>query len=482
MLSLRIGCLYLLVIIFLGNSSCKKSFLDNPDRRFILRQDYIVDLRSMNEYMNGVYVMLGESFYDGYNVVYADLVADNIKPFVGSSEALMPHYNWAQQPDETMGSSQSGEVLNMNALWTSGYKIVRACNFILENVDRFSSENHEKAGSIKGQAYALRGLVHFVLVNVFSQPYGSTLTGSHDGIPYVTSSDWTAKVSRNSVAEVYTKIMEDLRASIPILQEKGGSTLVMNKVAAKALLARVALFKGDYEAAKMYANEVSLQVPIMNGSNYPSKLFTTEETEALFQLPPAWVGVGGDKYYTRYVGMHFEYPRLNFVATKDIAALLTENETDRRSSWVKLKDGDWYITKYPTDVIPGFPVGTLSYYQTVLRSSEMYLILAEAHSRLGNDDSARFYLDGIRKRANPAAESSVASGSALIDSIYKERRKELAFEGMRMFDLLRCKKGVTREDAISQSAKALPYPSPRAISPIPSLDVSLSGLHQNAGY
>ncbi|WEK35463.1 MAG: RagB/SusD family nutrient uptake outer membrane protein [Candidatus Pseudobacter hemicellulosilyticus] len=96
--------------------------------------------------------------------------------------------------------------------------------------------------------------------------------------------------------------------------------------------------------------------------------------------------------------------------------------------------------------------------------------------------TARKYLDAIRMRSNPEIVPIDAVESALIDSIYKERRKELSFEGIRMYDLQRWNKGVHRKDAKLSSATDLNYPSDKSIAPIPLQDVRYAGLLQNKGY
>ncbi|WP_315816497.1 RagB/SusD family nutrient uptake outer membrane protein [Paraflavitalea speifideaquila] len=75
---------------------------------------------------------------------------------------------------------------------------------------------------------------------------------------------------------------------------------------------------------------------------------------------------------------------------------------------------------------------SIDYYPPIIRSSEMYLTAAEASAKINDDNTAKFYLNAIRKRADPTIADITATGNALIDSIYKERRKELCFEGFRM--------------------------------------------------
>jgi len=455
-------------------TSCKKGFLDVPDKTALIRQDYVVDLKSTEEFLNGVYVILARDFHSKALVeIYPDLIADNIKPVNIASTVLSPQYNWLQ----VAGVSGS----NMDDRWCFGYQLIRSCSFVIEKAEEFRNQNPEKADDMKAQALAMRAFIHSTLVSIFSQAFNFTANGSHPGIPYVTVSDYTQPVTRNTVAEVYNGMIQDLNNAIPLFGTGTVNPLFMNRNAAKGLLARVYLYKGDYLQAKNAAREVGTRVPIMTGSSYPSKLFTTEETETLFQLPPVSNLVGGALYATNFQGAYYVNPK-NFLATADIGLLLSQRSTDVRKAWVTLNAGNWNITKYPVNLIPGFPNTSASYYQTLLRSSEMYLTAAEAYAQLNNIDSARFYLDAIRQRADVTALPTTATGAALLELIYEERRKELAFEGLRMYDLLRWKRAVNRVDALSPSVQQLPYPSDKAIAPIPVNDVNLAGFQQNFGY
>jgi starch-binding outer membrane protein, SusD/RagB family len=469
----RFKFLFILFILFLSTLSCKKDFLDVPDESILTRQDFVTDLKTTALFLNGIYVKLAWDFYQGPNQIYPDIIADDIKPVTATSKGLAAHYNWSQ----IAGVSGS----QMDLIWQHGYQIARSTSFVLEKADEYRNQDPIEADNIKAQAYALRSFVHFVMVNVFAQSYNFTSDASHSGIPYVISSDWTKSVARNTVADVYANMIDDLNSAIPLFNSGPVNVLLLNRNAAKALLARVLLYKEDYVSAKNIAREVVTNVPMMTGANYPSKLFTPQETEALFQLAPSGASTNGG-YSTSFSGRFFFSGKSTvFIATKDIINILKEDPMDVRNSWIKSGAKDT-ITKYPVDVIPGFTPTSSAYYPTLIRSSEMYLTAAESYAKLHIEDSARIYLDAIRMRANPSAAVSSATGSALIDSIHKERRKELAFEGFRMFDLLRWKKGVDRIDAYSSNAKNLPYPSNKAIAPIPVQDAGIAGIPQNPDY
>lgn len=477
---------YCIVVIFcVLNAFCGKKYLDVPDTGAYIRQAYVKDLKTTTDFLEGIYVSLGQNFYYGYNQIYPDLIADNIKLRLAASADLAAHYNWNQLADDA--ASTGGK--NMNYAWLTGYQIISSCNFVLDKVVEYRDQNPAKADNMKAQALALRAFVHFMLVNIFAQPYGFTTDASHAGIPYITNYDWTTPASvRNSVGEVYTNILNDLQLSVSLFADGDKNVLFMNKNAVKGLLARVYLFKGDFQSAKNWARDVSSAVPIMpaGATGYPSKLFTTGETEALFQLMPSATGISlpsstgsySGTYYTYFQGAFFITAK-KFIATADIANTLKQNPNDLRKNWVATTLD---INKYPSDVVTGFSYKSGAYYATLLRSSEMYLTAAEAYGQLKNEDSARYYLNQIRTRAGiPEVAISVA-GSGLMDSIYLERRRELAFEGLRMFDLLRWKKGVSRQDAWSSSVQSLPYPSNKAIAPLPQNDVNIAGLSQNLDY
>lgn len=456
-------------------SSCGKDFLNVPDKTIIEGDIYIKDLTTTEHYLNGIYTTLS-SLYSGTKLaIYMEVIADDIKPVTGSG-SLRPHYLWQQEADEGYHST-----INMNVSYREHYLVIHSCNRVIQKATEYRSENPEKSDFIKGQALAIRVLMHFNLVNAFAQSYNYVADGNHPGIPYITSADWSISNHRLTVRDVYRNMRKDLLNAIDLFPQQTTSVVYMNKNMAKGLLSKVYLFMEDYENAKNLATDLCSTVPIMQAPGYPTKLFTNEDKEALFQLPPAT-----ETYSTNFPGAFYRKPptgrSLLFVPTTDIIALLTEDFADVRANWVKQESGNWEISKFPTNVVPSITPPATSYYYTLLRSSEVCLIAAEAYARLNMIDSACFFLNAIRTRANPMMSPLNSSTPSLLDTLYKERRKELSFESGRMPDLLRWKMPVNRSDADEPGAEHLPYPSNKAIAPIPSRDVEISKLAQNTGY
>lgn len=469
---------YILIVLLLTivSISCKKKFLDITDNSNVNRQSYVKDLNSMQEFLNGIYFMLSTKYELNINTAYPELIADNLK-VSGTNFPLAVHSNWSQITDAIRTSNST----SMNATWQNYYLIIRACNFVIEDVDKYASENAEKTKLIKGQAYAIRALVQFKLVNIFAQGYSFTKEASHPGVPYITTSDITKPYTRQTVAEVYSNLITDLQTAISLMPSTISDCRIMSGPAAKALLARVYLYKEDYTNAKTTAIELIKQFPLLSiDAGYPMNLFKNIpplQTEVLFQLSPINQSAASSSFLGLY--LEFEYYR----ATNDIVEILKENADDVRNSWVVSSGSNWKVKKFPASVAGGIAYHpSVDYYAPIARTSEATLIAAEACAKTNDETNARIYLNNIRKRANPSIPDLTTTGQALIDSIYKERRKELCFEGFRMFDLQSRRLNVQRFDVLPGFQTTLSYPSEKAIAPIPGQDVNSMGLKQNPGY
>lgn len=118
----------------------------------------------------------------------------------------------------------------------------------------------------------------------------------------------------------------------------------------------------------------------------------------------------------------------------------------------------------------------------VIRMSEMYLIAAEA-SYPSNTTDALKYVNEVTSRRGATAIAS--SGSALLEAIITERRKELAFEGERYLDMQRLQRNIVRSKNYPAAALSIDFTNYRRIMPIPQgeLDANPSiKSQQNPGW
>ncbi len=114
----------------------------------------------------------------------------------------------------------------------------------------------------------------------------------------------------------------------------------------------------------------------------------------------------------------------------------------------------------------------------VIRLAEVILNRTKANYHLNNTSANQADVNLIRKRGLPTAADVTATGTALLD----ERRMELCYEGQRLFDLTRYKKGVSRTDCTSNIC-SIPYPNDRFILVIWRYETDVNPkLVQNPGY
>lgn len=122
----------------------------------------------------------------------------------------------------------------------------------------------------------------------------------------------------------------------------------------------------------------------------------------------------------------------------------------------------------------------------VFRVSEMYSNLAEAYFQLGNEGAARDDINMIRQNRIFNFPVATETGQALLSVIKTERRKELAFEGQRFFDLKRWNKTPVDRCAETDTPSniCLLSSGSRAWAlPIPETEMNANpNMQQNTGY
>lgn len=123
----------------------------------------------------------------------------------------------------------------------------------------------------------------------------------------------------------------------------------------------------------------------------------------------------------------------------------------------------------------------------ISRWGEVILNRAEAYAHLGKDAEALKDVNVIRTRAGIPADGMFAADkmhgyASALDVVLDERRLELAFEGHRLFDLIRNKKQVNREFPGAQPWEIVEPTDDRFQYPIPNNEWTVSGIEQNPGY
>jgi hypothetical protein len=335
----------------------------------------------------------------------------------------------------------------------------------------------------KGEAYAIRALSYFIIVRLYAQAY--TVDSTAPGVPISLHYDPHALPSRNTVAEVYRQISADFDSAFSLMNTYNG-TGTFSKYAALALSAKVELYKANYQSAYDKA------VQVINESGF-----------SLLQLNDVanyWAAVTPQDNSTR-IETFFEVVSdvINYYSGGELA---TEYVQDPNSTGEVLARQSLYDLYHPTDVRKSLilvgqrlslggedPAWIVNKYtaisgdyndKKVIRLSEVYLIAAESAYRIGKTNEALTYLNTLVQQRDPSLTYS-SSGDALLTDIITERRKELAFEGDRFFDLNRLNQDILR--APESSSGNIKAGDPRRIMPIPEDEINANPhIKQNQGY
>lgn len=336
----------------------------------------------------------------------------------------------------------SPKSLLVNDYYGNLYLIVNQANTIINGLPKNSPKglSEGRKNEIMGEAYFNRAFANFMLLRSFgdfwdeNSEYGIVL---YD-MPAI-SNDGKA---RSSVKACYELINADLDKAIAMAPSEEFVNYKANKLAAKALKARVKLYQKDFATAATLANEVineSSQAGIALEENYGDIYqYGYESSEILFTVYTSYpqetieTGLFNDFYYFGFG------PTLQMVAD-EIAGEVEDGELDPRyTSTFVMEEGDWgaesIITKYLNNT-NGSDCNPYYY----IRLAELYLIKAEAEARQSKFADARNSLKVITDRAGYDADyvSQIADGDMLMQ-IFCHKYVELSAENYEeWFDMVR---------------------------------------------
>jgi len=354
---------------------------------------------------------------------------------------------------------------SISTMWNNTYNQIYAANAVLEGVGGSAFGTQEKQG-LQGEALFVRALLHFYLLQLFGD------------IPYLQTTDYQVNsvVSRLAGDQVYTYIINDLKKAGELLPAAYSSLerVRPNAFAAKALLARVYLYRGAWADAVKTSSEVITNSSLYAFESDLVKVFLKNSPETIWQFIPTVAGKNTDEaiLFTFTSGP----PALVALSESLISSFAASDQ--RKAAWTTaITSGgkSWsYVSKYKE------PKNTTTSreYSIVLRLTEQYLIRAEASAQAGDLAAAREDLDKIRKRAGLSG-SAASSKEELLAAIIDERRKELFAEyGHRFFDLKRTGRldgALSVKPGWNSSDRLLPIPESE-------LSVNPNLKPQNPGY
>lgn len=397
------------------------------------------------------------SYYD-WHAPYLDALTDNA---IDLSNAASSAVYLVQRGNLTPNTG--GIVDN---LYASSYKGIAACNNFLENFPeavKNSSITTTKANTYEGEVRFLRALYYFNLVEFYGD------------VPLYTELPETveaSKVKQSPAETIYALINSDLDFAIASLPDVRYSSNTGHacKASAQALKARVALFRKDYNTVRTLTSQIisagkhslttgpdpynGIFTHAITGSTQlsnPEILFSTtyKRTTYIHQTDKF---AGYDlTYYSgaivqpiqdlvncydpadKRLQLWFAYPdpKTNQFTVNGTTVINSANLVCGRLFMKFTDKTDATLLKAKS--------GQQSDQDPVLiRYADVYLMYIEAMVETGggttSDASAVAYMKEIKSRAG----LNVTSLTTITrDELRLERRRELAFEGLRYYDMKR---------------------------------------------
>lgn len=460
----------ILYISLLLCSGCAKSFLNKTPSTSIPLDQALTTPVELKQALNGAYAALRNTGVYGANfLITGDVQADNVYVETSNIGAYVPQYTYTVLVNDPVPDQ----------IWTNAYIGILRANEVIN-----ASLSSPSTDTIKSQAYAIRALLYFKLVNIFATAY--TTDSTAPGVPLVLSYNPDLLPKRNTVSEVYRQIVNDLQTA---LDPAPGyvSSVLLSRYAIEALLAKVYLYEGDKTDAKSTAVDVinagvfKLASPANYNAFWNNPTIQTDANEVLFEVDVDQTNSNG----TQSVGSYYINGFQELYASSQLYHLYSATDIRRTlliPGLTKSGDSAYLVNKFPNAQNPD-PDNL-----KVIRLAEVYLIAAES-SLPGNEPDALMYLNALMANRDPGF-TYTSSGPALLDFIVLERRKELAFEGDRLYDMNRLHLPINRiadpgAIVLNPDHLSIPFPDYRRIAPIPQDEINTNpniASEQNQGY
>lgn len=465
------------IIIYIGAllflSGCSNKFFDLENAQGLDLEKTITDVPSLRSASHGVYDKFQSiHYYNRSFLIYPELIGDNMFVSRKNSGRYINYDFFRMNPED--GSATD--------TWYQMWRLITNANLAItkgQQLELTSAAQYE-ANQIIGEMYAARALCYFDMVRLYGQPYNFTADASHLGVPLITEPHAELlSPSRNTVKEVYDQVIADFNQALNLMTEtqKNGYFTIP---AVKALLAKVYLYMEDWENAEKYATEVieGNSHTLLSREDYVDSWGLNFSSESIFEIsnnPSDRPGTNGIGYFCMPSGYG------DGLATEDLYNQYTSTDVRRelieKGSRPSAENPAYFILKYPRGA------SSMDDDIKVIRLSEVYLIRAEACAEIGGTYTAlaQADLNTIVQRADPSASDITLTGNPLVQRILAERRKELAFEGNRLFDMNRKKMGITHIQ--SDRTQFLSYPNNGFILPISRTELQANpNMEQNPGY
>jgi hypothetical protein len=429
--------LFLSILIMTG---CKKYLTVQPESSYTELQVYSNE-RAVQQALNGLYNDLADNDLYGANLTLSAVEILGQRYNLTSS-SLYTYYNL-----QSCAYTQDSVKGVFEGLWQKGYGTILNANKFISMMDgtvKSGVLTQPHADQMKGEAIAIRALIHLDLLRLFGPIYSQAPT--QIAIPYYRRADGNtqpllpAKQVLDSALADFSQA-QTLLAGDPVITSgvvfsqdfySGNRNQRMNYYAVKGLMARALLWGGNtaaaHDSAKSVLNQGEKWFPWLKDS-IARALIDPDRISS----PEVLFGLYNINLYTNQLA-YFSSALLdaNILAPQStrLANIFESNTNDYR--YTTPNSTTWQINgkSYPTffkyaDIAT--PTKPWRFLQPLLRKSEMYYIVAETDPSpavsIAALDTVRFHRGVI----------NLTASAVIATEVQKEYQKEFWGEGQLFF-------------------------------------------------
>ena len=416
------------------------------------------------------------------NGCYPGLSVFKMFSFEGCSDNACTAQTWLDAYMVANGSFNSSWQW-VKDTWANSYSNIRRTNDVIMHVGEIPGVDDALKNRLKGEALVIRAYLY----NLLTSLYGD--------VPFITKPITLiedSKVPRESKSVIIKAILEDLDEAVnylPIRYDTNEDKGRVTRGAALALKARICLYNGMYKEARDAASQVmQSEYKYELLPNYASIFDYEHEMNAEVIL---------DDQYMPDLRMHGSFRSLaprsaqglsEYVPTRSLIDEYESGDHRLNANFLLPGDPNPYIggTFNPAPGSGTVDEAGLSYYATstgyqyrkyvlkedvsytdrcninliLIRYADVLLMFAEAENEVNSPTQAAYdAINAVRGRARGTNEAILPDLKGLSqeqfrEAVRKERRIELAGEGLRYFDILRWK---TAEKVLNGVVNGMDY-------------------------
>lgn len=284
-----------LVVLGITITSCDDDFLETTPTDAISAADALANETNMQLVLNGLHRGLysqSQTIFPGGNTTWANNhfwvpMGDNLTGGLIHS-ANANNLGWR---DVMQWNTHTDPTAGMNEIfWYHRYNIIAGANLLINKGNDGSLTESPTLNEILGQAYTYRAYAYLSLIQHFAKGYLIGNPASDPGVPLLFSSEAPfTSAPRSTVQEIYDQIELDLNAAIAAFENGTGrpsggpeTKSQLNINTAYGLLARMALSKGDWQTAADAAVAARQGFPLMGEDDWLSGFNSNNLSEVIW--------------------------------------------------------------------------------------------------------------------------------------------------------------------------------------------------------